>query len=642
MSSGRSEKSSSGGWSGVVSMDASGAAGVEDAGAASPAFGVPAPGAFGGFGAPAEDIVIWLLQLARPQWPTRATSLQTRDVPREKNLNDLYVQFSSQDHPASSKRDQIATLGEIVNPADGDLERSIYAAASVSIYEDAMAVVLSQALEIENEMGWWADVEASRWDTLYYFVSMLPVRLLRAVDTIFTTLRDNGIPLSEAVKNPGSVLSLLQNTVGPSALRGALYPRASKRLSLPASPLTLSRAECAAHRRELEALRDERAELLGLLARMRTSFNPQAPMPFIESIKAAFVLEKAPSRPNQQGRARAMSLAPPTLSSTLRKLALVILPAHQSAHADSISDLKRPHTLVRVWPELLLAPPLVWAGFHYAAGLRVGLRDAVDTIKGFWSNYVVAPAKEILDTVRTGGDDRIRIVSPEALKADMESLQRMAEALARDKLSYTPEQLAQLGAQVRAGDLGPVLRVYEEELKTPVKSALGGSLVRALLIQVQKTKVDLDVAMNGIDKLLRSQELTFAFVGVAPSLAILYGVGGWLLRVWNGGRGGGRYGGLKRRADAFVAARRVERLLLQSPEAELSALTQGLLLLSLNQLRAFGESSLPKGSRIREGFLQDVEDLESTDDGMGRSEKLAVVARLWRSWGNALGWNAMR
>ncbi|KZV86146.1 hypothetical protein EXIGLDRAFT_774916, partial [Exidia glandulosa HHB12029] len=406
MSSGRSEKSSSGGWSGVVSIDASGAAGrrrrVSSLCARSDARIWTFPTLTSrrplSSSSPCPIRSLGSDDLARPKSPTSATGLHARDVPRKKTLNDLYVQLSSQDHPASSKRDQIATLGEIVNPADGDLERSIYAAASVSIYEDAMAVVLSQALEIENEMGWWADVEASRWDTLYYFISMLPVRLLRAVDTIFTTLRDNGIPLSEAVKNPASVLSLVQNTVGPSALRGALYPRAPKRLSLTASPLALSRAECAAHRRELETLRDERAELLGLLARMRTSFNPQAPMPFIESIKTAFVLEKAPSRPNQQGRARAMSLAPPTLSSTLRKLALVILPAHQSAHADSISDLKRPHTLVRVWPELLLAPPLVWAGFHYAAGLRVGLRDAVDTIKGFWSNYVVAPAKEILDT----------------------------------------------------------------------------------------------------------------------------------------------------------------------------------------------------------------------------------------------------
>lgn len=148
--------------------------------------------------------------------------------------------------------------------------------------------------------------------------------------------------------------------------------------------------------------------------------------------------------------------------------------------------------------------------------------------------------------------------------------------------------------------------------------------------------------MSGIDKLLRSQELTFAFVGVAPSLAILYGVGGWLLRLWSGGSGRGRYGGAKRRAEAFAAIRRVERLLLLAPEADLSALTQGLLLLSLNQLRTFGETCLPKGSRLREGFMQDVEDLEGTDEHIGRSEMLAIAQRLWRSWGGALGWGAIR
>jgi len=33
--------------------------------------------------------------------------------------------------------------------------------------------------------------------------------------------------------------------------------------------------------------------------------------------------------------------------------------------------------------------------------------------------------------------------------------------------------------------------------------------------------VDIDQALSGIDKLLKSQELTFAFVGVAPALAIV-------------------------------------------------------------------------------------------------------------------------
>jgi nuclear-control-of-ATPase protein 2 len=38
-----------------------------------------------------------------------------------------------------------------------------------------------------------------------------------------------------------------------------------------------------------------------------------------------------------------------------------------------------------------------------------------------------------------------------------------------------------------------------------------GDLVRALLIQIQKTKVDVEIAIGGIDALLKSQELVFGF-----------------------------------------------------------------------------------------------------------------------------------
>ena len=50
-------------------------------------------------------------------------------------------------------------------------------------------------------------------------------------------------------------------------------------------------------------------------------------------------------------------------------------------------------------------------------------------------------------------------------------------------------------------------------------------------------QVDINQALAGIDKLLKSQELTFAFVSVAPALAIVYGAVGYFRNVWSGGRG---------------------------------------------------------------------------------------------------------
>jgi len=165
-------------------------------------------------------------------------------------------------------------------------------------------------------------------------------------------------------------------------------------------------------------------------------------------------------------------------------------------------------------------------------------------------------------------------------------------------------------------------------------------------------QVDVDQAMMGIDKLLRSQELTFAFVGVAPALAIVYVVGGYLRGFFLNTMGRGRLGGKDRIAGTWVALRRIERLLITQPEAQPSGstsesaavgrnatvtpLTTGLLLLSLSHLHTYAEHHLPVRSRLREGFLADVADLE--DPSLGRVEKLRVVERMWRSWAGALGW----
>lgn len=65
----------------------------------------------------------------------------------------------------------------------------------------------------------------------------------------------------------------------------------------------------------------------------------------------------------------------------------------------------------------------------------------------------------------------------------------MALSLGKDKLSLNDTQLQQLAEQIRQGDLTPVLRIYEEDIKAPVRTALTGSLVRSLLIQIQKAKV---------------------------------------------------------------------------------------------------------------------------------------------------------
>ena len=173
-------------------------------------------------------------------------------------------------------------------------------------------------------------------------------------------------------------------------------------------------------------------------------------------------------------------------------------------------------------------------------------------------------------------------------------------------------------------------------------------LQKHMLTHICSSQVDVDQALAGIDKLLKSQELTFAFVGVAPACSLVYIAGGYLRGVFAGASRYGHLGGTRRRTAAWLAMRRIERLLITQPHTHAHAhsetdpkgtiphLTAGLLLLSVSSLRQYAETWLPPRSRLREGFLEDVGDLE--DPGLDRDEKMRVVERMWRSWGRALDW----
>jgi len=71
----------------------------------------------------------------------------------------------------------------------------------------------------------------------------------------------------------------------------------------------------------------------------------------------------------------------------------------------------------------------------------------------------------------------------------IQSLERMTLSLAQDKLRYDAQQLQALSEMIKLGDLTPVLQIYEEDIKTPLRSALTGTLLRSVFIQVQKAKV---------------------------------------------------------------------------------------------------------------------------------------------------------
>lgn len=55
-----------------------------------------------------------------------------------------------------------------------------------------------------------------------------------------------------------------------------------------------------------------------------------------------------------------------------------------------------------------------------------------------------------------------------------------------------------------------------------------GDLLQLVLIQIQKTKVDLAVAMAALDRLLRANQLNFALLAMIPSAMLLHLTWVWL------------------------------------------------------------------------------------------------------------------
>jgi hypothetical protein len=109
----------------------------------------------------------------------------------------------------------------------------------------------------------------------------------------------------------------------------------------------------------------------------------------------------------------------------------------------------------------------------------------------------------------------------QSLSSDLDSLERMVLSFAKDSGVNNQCDLEMIGSKALQGDLKFVLESYEQDLRSPIYSITTGTLIRPLLIQIQKAKVDAALALSALDTLLRSNELNFAFLAVLPVLGIV-------------------------------------------------------------------------------------------------------------------------
>ncbi len=206
------------------------------------------------------------------------------------------------------------------------------------------------------------------------------------------------------------------------------------------------------------------------------------------------------------------------------------LPLYRTASARIVSEHGRPPRIVRYWiPALILflsSSTLLRIFFNHEADVIAWIQGLGSTARDFWYNWVVDPVKKIVGTIRHDETSEVAIMTKGSLEGDKASLERMVVDFVKDRPSngtiLSETDIAEVRAKIKEGDLTPVLKAYEKDLRKPFVGTVKGDLIRALLIQIQKTKVDVEVAVAGIDALLKSQELVFGFVRYSHYIRRLY------------------------------------------------------------------------------------------------------------------------
>jgi nuclear-control-of-ATPase protein 2 len=221
-----------------------------------------------------------------------------------------------------------------------------------------------------------------------------------------------------------------------------------------------------------------------------------------------------------------------TPANLIQRLVTVLrdqLPAHRSSMSTFVALHGRPSRVTRYWIPVSLAVLSSSASLKFLARrqdqILQWIMDFGATLIDFGGNWVVDPIRKLIGTIRHDEKSEIAIMSKNSLVADRASLERMVIDFVRDRPDTSQgrlpiEDTTAIANAVKEGDLTPVLKAYERDLRTPFVGTVRGDLVRALLIQIQKTKVDVEIAISGIDALLKSQELVFGYIKL-PSPPIL-------------------------------------------------------------------------------------------------------------------------
>lgn len=315
----------------------------------------------------------------------------------------------------------------------------------------------------------------------------------------------------------------------------------------------------------------------------------------------------------------------------LAKLCRYGAQAQLEAHADEIvRPYAQPGYFSRNW-HLWLGGGLALAlCARFVAQRRAIIQSAVGeacaAIQTFWDRRVVGSVRSIYHTIRYD-DATLSIAGSSSLTSELDSLNRMIESFAQRK-GVERDTIPALLRAAERGDISVVMRQYEIDIRSPIRSAIGGDLVESLLIQAQREKVDLERAKLALDRIMRANELNFQFLAAIPAILIAGFLASqlkWMLLHREGQPVS--VAALHRRIQSSV--REMELMLHRCRESPTVGVYEyGHIMLHMDRLVRLARHLHP--ATLRRRFADDIGLI--ADSGAAVDASLAVVARIGRQY----------
>lgn len=157
--------------------------------------------------------------------------------------------------------------------------------------------------------------------------------------------------------------------------------------------------------------------------------------------------------------------------------------------------------------------------------IEIWLKQGGEAVVAFSKEHVEQPLMSIRDDLfETFRRRHHGAAELEDVQLTVDSLHRMLKAFTEQ---LKGREISDSATEQEMMEI--VMNRYEKEITHPLQNLLGGELFRAMLIQVQKLKLDIETAMLELNQILRANEINFAILAALP--AFLFAVIlVWLLR----------------------------------------------------------------------------------------------------------------